>query len=204
MFLNGFLCVGIGGLVGVGKIIFIDWLCKVMCDIYLLVVIINDIYISEDVEVLMCSQVLISDCIWGVEIGGCLYMVIWEDVLINLVVVKDLSDSILDLDLILIELGGDNLVVIFLLELVDLIIYVIDVVVGEEIFWKGGLGIMWFDLFVINKIDFVFYVGVDLDVMNWDVVKMCKVCLFVFVNIRVGKGIEIVVDFIVEKGGFEV
>lgn len=200
---NGPLRVGIGGPVGAGKTTLTDRLCKAMRDTYSLAVITNDIYTSEDAEALMRSQALTSDRIRGVETGGCPHTAIREDASINLAAVKDLSDSIPDLDLILIESGGDNLAATFSPELADLTIYVIDVAAGEEIPRKGGPGITRSDLLVINKTDLAPYVGADLDVMNRDAAKMRKTRPFVFANTRAGKGIEIVVDFIVEKGGLE-
>lgn len=168
-----------------------------------MVVIINDIYMCEDVEVLMCVQVLFIECICGVEIGGCLYIVICEDVSINLLVIVDLNVVILDLDLILIEFGGDNLVVIFLLELVDLMIYVIDIVVGQDILCKWGLGLVCLDLLVVNKIDLVLYVGVDIVLLESDVCVVCGMWFFVLVQMCYGKGVVEVVDFLVIEGGLE-
>lgn len=100
------------------------------------------------------------------------------------------------LDMVFLESGGDNLVVIFSLELVDLIFYVIDVVVGDKIFCKGGLGIIKLDLLVINKIDLVLMVGVDLGIMDWDVKKMWGEKFFVFINLKIVIGLSIVVDFV--------
>ena len=198
---NGPLRVGIGGPVGAGKTTLTDKLCKEMRDRYSLAVITNDIYTSEDAEALMRSQALTSDRIRGVETGGCPHTAIREDASINLAAVKDLSDKIPDLDLILIESGGDNLAATFSPELADLTIYVIDVAAGEEIPRKGGPGITRSDLLVINKTDLAPYVGADLGVMDRDATKMRKARPFVFANMRAGDGIEKIVEFIVEKGG---
>jgi len=198
---NGPLRVGIGGPVGAGKTTLTDKLCKAMRDRYSLAVITNDIYTSEDAEALMRSQALTSDRIRGVETGGCPHTAIREDASINLAAVKDLNDKIPDLDLILIESGGDNLAATFSPELADLAIYVIDVAAGEEIPRKGGPGITRSDLLVINKTDLAPYVGADLNVMDRDATKMRKARPFVFANMRAGDGIEKIVEFIVEKGG---
>ncbi|WP_428521631.1 urease accessory protein UreG [Roseibium sp.] len=198
---NGPLRVGIGGPVGAGKTTLTDKLCKAMRDRYSLAVITNDIYTSEDAEALMRSQALTSDRIRGVETGGCPHTAIREDASINLAAVKDLNDKIPDLDLILIESGGDNLAATFSPELADLTIYVIDVAAGEEIPRKGGPGITRSDLLVINKTDLAPYVGADLNVMDRDAAKMRKARPFVFANMRAGDGIEKIVEFIVEKGG---
>jgi urease accessory protein len=198
---NGPLRVGIGGPVGSGKTTLTDKLCKAMRESYSLAVITNDIYTSEDAEALMRSQALTSDRIRGVETGGCPHTAIREDASINLAAVADLTKSIPDLDLILIESGGDNLAATFSPELADLTIYVIDVAAGEEIPRKGGPGITRSDLLIINKTDLAPYVGVNLEVMDRDAKKMRKDRPFVFANTKAGEGIESVVDFIVHKGG---
>lgn len=123
-------------------------------------------------------------------------MVIREDVFMNLEVVEEMYSCFFNLELFLIESGGDNFLVIFNLELVDFMIFVIDVVEGDKIFRKGGLGIMRLDLFVINKIDLVFYVGVDLKVMERDFKKMCGEKFFIFMNICVKEGLDDVIVWI--------
>ena len=198
---NGPLRVGIGGPVGAGKTTLTDKLCKAMRDRYSLAVITNDIYTSEDAEALMRSQALPSERIRGVETGGCPHTAIREDASINLAAVADLNKAFPDLDLILIESGGDNLAATFSPELADLTIYVIDVAAGEEIPRKGGPGITRSDLLVINKTDLAPYVGADLSVMDRDATKMRKGKPFLFANMRQGDGIETVVDFVVAKGG---
>jgi urease accessory protein len=200
---NGPLRVGIGGPVGSGKTTLTDKLCKAMRDRYSLAVITNDIYTSEDAEALMRSQALTSDRIRGVETGGCPHTAIREDASINLAAVADLTKSIPDLDLILIESGGDNLAATFSPELADLTIYVVDVAAGEEIPRKGGPGITRSDLLIINKTDLAPYVGVNLEVMDRDAKRMRKDRPFVFANTKAGEGIESVVDFIVHKGGLD-
>lgn len=198
---NGPLRVGIGGPVGAGKTTLTDRLCKAMRDSYSLAVITNDIYTSEDAEALMRSQALTSDRIRGVETGGCPHTAIREDASINLAAVADLTRSIPDLDLILIESGGDNLAATFSPELADLTLYLIDVAAGEEIPRKGGPGITRSDLLIINKTDLAPHVGADLEVMDRDATKMRKQRPFVFANMKAGEGIESVVEFIVQKGG---
>jgi len=198
---NGPLRVGIGGPVGAGKTTLTEKLCKSMRERFSLAVITNDIYTSEDAEALMRAQALTSDRIRGVETGGCPHTAIREDASINLAAVADLTRSIPDLDLILIESGGDNLAATFSPELADLTLYVIDVAAGEEIPRKGGPGITRSDLLIINKTDLAPYVGADLDVMDRDARKMRKDRPFVFANMRAGEGIGSVVEFIVQKGG---
>lgn len=198
---NGPLRVGIGGPVGSGKTTLTDRLCKAMRDTFSIAVITNDIYTSEDAEALMRSQALSSDRIRGVETGGCPHTAIREDASINLAAIDDLTRSIPDLDLVLIESGGDNLAATFSPELADLTIYVIDVAAGEEIPRKGGPGITRSDLLIINKTDLAPYVGADLDVMDRDATRMRKSRPFVFANTKAGEGLDRVVDFIIQKGG---
>ena len=198
---NGPLRVGIGGPVGAGKTTLTDRLCKALRDRYSLAVITNDIYTSEDAEALMRSQALPSERIRGVETGGCPHTAIREDASINLAAVHDLTRTFPDLDLILIESGGDNLAATFSPELADLTIYVIDVAAGEEIPRKGGPGITRSDLLVINKTDLAPYVEVDLSVMDRDAKRMRKERPYLFANTKAGKGVGEIADFIVRKGG---
>lgn len=198
---NGPLRVGIGGPVGSGKTTLTDRLCKAMRDSFSLAVVTNDIYTREDAEALMRSQALSSDRIRGVETGGCPHTAIREDASINLAAIADLNDKIPDLDLVLIESGGDNLAATFSPELADLTIYVIDVAAGEEIPRKGGPGITRSDLLVINKTDLAPHVGADLDVMDRDAGRMRKSKPFVFANTKAGKGVDEIASFIVQKGG---
>lgn len=198
---NGPLRVGIGGPVGSGKTTLTDRLCKAMRNDYSLAVITNDIYTREDAEALMRSQALTSDRIRGVETGGCPHTAIREDASINLAAVDDLTREIPNLDLILIESGGDNLAATFSPELADLTIYVIDVAAGEEIPRKGGPGITRSDLLIINKTDLAPHVGANLDVMDRDAAKMRKARPFVFANMKAGEGVASIVDYIIERGG---
>jgi len=201
---NGPLRVGIGGPVGAGKTTLTARLCKAMRDTYSLAVITNHINTREDAEALMRSQALTSDRIRGVETGGCPHTAIREDASINLAAVADLNRSFPDLEVILIESGGDNLAATFSPELADLTLYVIDVAAGEEIPRKGGPGITRSDLLIINKTDLAPHVGADLDVMDRDAAKMRKNRPFVFANMKAGDGIESVVEFLVQKGGLTV
>lgn len=198
---NGPLRVGIGGPVGAGKTSLTEALCNAMRDRYSMAVITNDIYTQEDAEYLMRVQALPLNRIRGVETGGCPHTAIREDASINLAAINDLNTAIPDLDLILIESGGDNLSATFSPELVDLTIYVIDVAAGEEIPRKGGPAITRSDLLVINKIDLAPYVGASLDVMRRDSAKMRGKLPFVFCEIKKGKGAEFIVAFIEKQGG---
>ena len=198
---NGPLRVGIGGPVGAGKTSLTEALCKAMRDRYSMAVITNDIYTQEDSEYLMRAQALPLNRIRGVETGGCPHTAIREDASINLAAISDLNAAIPDLDLILIESGGDNLSATFSPELADLTIYVIDVAAGEEIPRKGGPAITRSDLMVINKTDLAPYVDASLEVMERDSRKMRGQRPFVFCQVKNGKGVSEVVEFIERSGG---
>ena len=201
---HGPLRVGIGGPVGTGKTALTDALCKAMCDRYSVAVITNDIYTREDAEFLTRSGALPPERIEGVETGGCPHTAIREDASINLAAVADMRAAFPDLDLIIIESGGDNLAATFSPELADITIYVIDVSAGDKIPRKGGPGITRSDLLVINKIDLAPLVGASLEVMDRDSRMMRKERPFLFSNIKEGTGVEEVVTFIEEAGGLGV
>ena len=198
---NGPLRVGIGGPVGAGKTTLTGRLCTVLREHYSLAVITNDIYTSEDAEALMRAQALPVERIRGVETGGCPHTAIREDASINLAAIAELNKTFPDLDLILIESGGDNLAATFSPELADLTIYVIDVAAGEDIPRKGGPGITRSDLLVINKTDLAPYVGADLDVMDRDAKKMRKDRPFIFTNNKDHRSLHTIIEFLVKMGG---
>jgi urease accessory protein len=198
---HGPLRVGVGGPVGSGKTALMDALCKRLAARFDVAAITNDIYTKEDAEFLTRSGALPPERIMGVETGGCPHTAIREDASINLAAVADMRQRFPDLDVILIESGGDNLAASFSPELADLTIYVIDVSAGDKIPRKGGPGITRSDLLVINKIDIAPYVGASLEVMDRDSRTMRKERPFVFTNVRGGEGVEAVERFIVERGG---
>jgi urease accessory protein len=170
-------------------------------DRYDIAAITNDIYTKWDAEFLVRSGALAPERIAGVETGGCPHTAIREDASINLAAIADMRKRFPDLDLVLVESGGDNLAATFSPELADLTIYVIDVAAGDKIPSKGGPGITRSDLLVINKIDLAPHVGASLDVMERDSRKMRGARPFVFANLRVGQGVDEIVRFIQEKGG---
>ena len=194
------LRIGIGGPVGSGKTALVDALCKRMRDRYRIAVVTNDIYTKEDAQFLMRSQALTEDRIIGVETGGCPHTAIREDASMNLAAVAELQNRFTDLDFVIVESGGDNLSATFSPELSDLTIYVIDVAAGDKIPRKGGPGITKSDLLVINKIDLAPYVGASLEVMDRDAKKMRGERPFVFSNLKTGKGLDTIEQFIIDKG----
>jgi urease accessory protein len=197
------LRVGVGGPVGSGKTALMDALCKTFRERFEIAAITNDIYTREDAEFLTRAGSLDADRILGVETGGCPHTAIREDASMNLAAVDQLCRRFPDLELILIESGGDNLAATFSPELADLTIYVIDVSAGDKIPRKGGPGITRSDLLLINKIDLAPLVGASLEVMDRDARKMRGERPFVFANVRAGLGVAEVADFIVRTGGLQ-
>ena len=198
---NGPLRVGIGGPVGTGKTALMDALCKRLSPTYDIAAITNDIYTKEDAQFLTRAGSLPAERIMGIETGGCPHTAIREDASINLAGVAEMNRRFPDLDIILIESGGDNLSATFSPELADLTIYVIDVSAGDKIPRKGGPGITRSDLLVINKIDLAPFVGASLEVMDRDSKKMRGDRPFIFANIRAGVGVEEIAGFIERQGG---
>jgi urease accessory protein len=198
---HGPLKVGIGGPVGVGKTSLTEALCRALSGRCSMAVITNDIYTREDAEYLMRAQVLPLDRIRGVETGGCPHTAIREDASINLAAVADLRAVHPDLDLILIESGGDNLAATFSPELADLSIYVIDTAAGQDIPRKRGPGVTRSDLLVVNKTDLAPHVGVDLELLEADTRRARGERPYVMARVRQGVGIAEVVAFLEAEGG---
>ena len=194
------LRVGIGGPVGSGKTALCEMLCKAMREQYEMAVITNDIYTREDMDILLRAGALPAERLMGVETGGCPHTAIREDASINLEAIARMSADFPQLDLILVESGGDNLAATFSPELSDLTIYVIDVAGGEKIPRKGGPGITRSDLLVINKTDLAPHVGANLEVMRADAARMRGSRPFVFASLRHGQGVDAIVDFIRHEG----
>ncbi|OYX83922.1 MAG: urease accessory protein UreG, partial [Azorhizobium sp. 32-67-21] len=193
---NGPLRVGIGGPVGSGKTALMEALCKTFRTRYDICAITNDIYTKEDARLLTVAGALEPERILGVETGGCPHTAIREDASINLRAVADMQRKFPNLDLVLIESGGDNLAATFSPELADITIYVIDVAGGEKIPRKGGPGITRSDLLVVNKTDLAPMVGADLSIMEADTQRMRGTRPYVFSSIRNGVGVDVVARFI--------
>ena len=194
------LRVGIGGPVGSGKTALVEALCKRMRNTYNIAVVTNDIYTKEDMEILVRAEALPPERIVGVETGGCPHTAIREDASINLEAVARLTQTFPGLDVIFVESGGDNLAATFSPELSDLTLYVIDVAGGEKIPRKGGPGITKSDLLIINKIDLAPMVGASLEIMERDAKRMRGERPFVFTNLKIGTGLDTVIDFIEREG----
>jgi urease accessory protein len=194
------LRIGIGGPVGSGKTALTLALCKALRSRYRLAVVTNDIYTEEDAQFLVRNEALAPERILGVETGGCPHTAIREDASINLEAVARLARRFPDLELVIIESGGDNLAATFSPELSDLTLYVIDVAAGDKIPRKGGPGITKSDLLIINKIDLAPMVGASLEVMERDAKKMRGERPFVFTNLKTGQGLDSVIRFIETEG----
>ena len=197
----GPLKVGIGGPVGAGKTSLTEALCKKLSKKVSMAVISNDIYTIEDAEYLMKAQALPLERIKGVETGGCPHTAIREDASINLLAVDELKEKFPDLELILIESGGDNLAATISPELVDLSIKEIEVVMGGDIPRKGGPAITKSDFLLVNKTDLAPHVGVDLDKMKNDVEIARNKLPYVFGQMRNNTGVDSITSFLNEQGG---
>jgi urease accessory protein len=197
------LRIGIGGPVGSGKTALMEQLCKRLRGELNIAAITNDIYTKEDARILVEAGALPPERIIGVETGGCPHTAIREDASINLAAVAEMRKRFPDLDLILIESGGDNLAATFSPELADLTIYVIDVSGGEKIPRKGGPGVTRSDLLVINKIDLARYVGASLEVMTDDALMMRRGRPFVLANMKTGDGLDAIIAFLRLRGGLK-
>lgn len=195
--------IGVGGPVGSGKTALIEKLCKSLRDEYNIAVVTNDIFTKEDARILTRAEALPEERIIGVETGGCPHTAVREDISMNLDAIDILLGRFDDLDIIFVESGGDNLAATFSPELVDGLIFVIDVGEGEKIPRKGGPGITKSDLLIINKIDIAPYVHSDLGVMERDTKAQRGDKPFVFTNLFDGTGLDEVIRWIKEDMLFE-
>ena len=189
--------VGIGGPVGSGKTMLALQLCRQLRETFSIAVVTNDIYTKEDAEFLVRESALDADRVVGVETGGCPHTAIRDDTTVNSQAIKMLEERFSeDLELILVESGGDNLSATFSPELVDAFIYVIDVAEGDKIPRKGGPAIRFSDLLIVNKIDLAPYVGADLGVMDRDSKKMRGERPTIFADLKSEKGLKEVIEWL--------
>jgi len=201
--------VGIGGPVGSGKTMLIEQIVPILsAKGYKVGIISNDVVSKEDAERMRRNLatergLLSEELVIGVATGGCPHTAVREDPSINLSVVEEMESKHNLLDLILIESGGDNITTTFSPALADYFIYIIDVAGGDKYPRKRGLGIENCDLLVINKIDIAPYVGADLNIMERDakIVRSSKPT--VFVNSKIGQGVDAVVSCIIRDVLFE-
>ncbi|MCY4365818.1 MAG: urease accessory protein UreG [Chloroflexi bacterium] len=193
--------IGVGGPVGSGKTSLIEALVPMMMERGRRpLVITNDIFTREDADHVRrtLQDVFDVDRIRGVSTGACPHTAVREDPSHNLLAVEELTGLYPDGDLFLIESGGDNLTLTFSPALADFQIYVIDVAAGDKIPRKRGQGITQTDLLVVNKTDLAPHVGADLDVMRRDLELVRGAKPYLFTNCRKGKGLDKVLDRILE------
>ena len=194
---------GIGGPVGSGKSMLIEKIVPVLAAKgYSISIISNDVISKEDADRMRKNLatdrgLLPENLVIGIATGGCPHTAIREDPSINISVIEEIEEKHPELDLIIIESGGDNITTTFSPSLADYVIYIIDVAGGDKYPRKSGLGIESCDLLVINKIDLAPYVGADLKVMEQDAVRIRKDKPYVFVNCKNNTGIDKVSENIV-------
>ncbi len=199
--MNGPVRIGIGGPVGAGKTSLTAALARRLSQRYSIGVITNDIYTREDAEALMRLQILPEDRVIGVETGGCPHTAIREDASINLSAIAELEARHPEIEIVIIESGGDNLSATFSPELADLTVYVIDVAAGEEIPRKGGPAVTKSDILVINKTDLAPYVGADLEVMRRDASAQRQEKPFFFTQIKHDQGVQSIEKHLLDLAG---
>ena len=193
------LRLGVAGPVGSGKTALVEALCLQLRHRLEIAVVTNDIFTHEDAQYLIRVGALEPSRIRGVETGGCPHTAIREDCSINRSAVAELEMKFPDLDLVLVESGGDNLAASFSPELVDLCIYVIDVAAGDKIPRKGGPGITRSDFLAINKTDLAPFVGASLEVMARDTTSMRGERPWCFTNLRSGEGVSTIERFLLQQ-----
>ena len=196
--------IGVGGPVGSGKTALVEAVTPRLLGMGLQVLIItNDIVTTEDAKHVQRALrgVLVPDRILGVETGACPHTAVREDPSMNLAAVEELEERFPDTDVVLIESGGDNLTLTFSPALADFYVYVIDVAAGDKIPRKNGPGLAQADILVINKTDLAPYVHASLEVMDRDAGRMRGERQFVFTNLKNGKGVDEIIEFIVREGG---
>ena len=196
---TGIVVIGVGGPVGSGKTALVEALAKTLQTKIQLAVVTNDIFTKEDAEFLTRRGVLPPDRILGVETGGCPHTAVREDASHNQGAIGQLINRFPNLDLVLLESGGDNLAATFSPELVDEVIYVIDVAAGDKIPRKGGPAITRSGLLVINKIDLAPHVGADLSIMDRDSRLMRGERPFIFTNLLSGEGLNHVAEWVEQQ-----
>lgn len=201
--------IGIGGPVGSGKSMLIERLVPMLAQKgYSVSIISNDVISKEDADRMRNNLatkrgLLPENLVIGLATGGCPHTAVREDPSMNLSVIEEMEAKHPDLDLIIIESGGDNITTTFSPILADYFIYIIDVAGGDKYPRKGGLGIESCDLLIINKIDLAPLVGADLDVMKRDALKIRKEKPFEFVNCKTDEGIMKVTEHIIHDVLFD-
>ena len=195
--------IGIGGPVGSGKSMLIERMVPMLAEKgYSVSIVSNDVISKEDADRMRTNLatkrgLLPENLVIGLATGGCPHTAVREDPSMNLAVIEEIESNHTELDLIIIESGGDNIMTTFSPILADYFIYIIDVAGGDKYPRKGGLGIESCDLLVINKIDLAMMVGADLEVMKRDAKKIRKEKPFEFINCKTDEGVLKVIEHII-------
>jgi len=201
--------IGIGGAVGSGKTMLIEQLVPILKrEGYNVGIISNDVVSREDADRMRKNLatekgLMPEDLVIGIATGGCPHTAVREDPSINISVVEEMEAKHPDVDLIIIESGGDNITTTFSPALADYFIYIIDVSGGDKYPRKRGLGIETSDLLVINKIDIASVIGADLGIMERDAKIVRNDRPYVFVNSKTGQGVKKVVEHIIKNVLFD-
>ncbi|MGF1661122.1 MAG: urease accessory protein UreG [Kineosporiaceae bacterium] len=190
---------GIGGPVGSGKTALVAALCGTLRDRLSVAVVTNDIYTTEDADFLRRHAVLPDDRIRAVQTGCCPHTAIREDITANLDAVEDLAAAHPDLDLVLLESGGDNLTASFSAGLVDAQVFVVDVAGGDKVPRKGGPGVTRSDLLLVNKTDLAPLVGADLAVMARDAGRVRGGGTTILLSLREDPAATAVADWVLAR-----
>ena len=201
--------IGIGGPVGSGKSMLIERIVPVLARKgYSVSIISNDVISKEDANRMRDNLatnrgLLPENLVIGLATGGCPHTAVREDPSMNLSVIEEMESTHKDLDLIIIESGGDNITTTFSPILADYFIYIIDVAGGDKYPRKGGLGIESCDLLIINKIDLAKMVGASLETMKTDAKRIRKEKPFEFINCKTDEGIREVTEHIIREVLFD-
>jgi urease accessory protein len=188
--------IGIGGPVGSGKTALVAALCRALAGELTIGVVTNDIYTTEDADFLRRQGILPDARIRAVQTGACPHTAIRDDITPNLDAVEALEADHPELDLVLVESGGDNLTATFSYGLVHRQIFVIDVAGGDKVPRKGGPGVTRSDLLVINKTDLAPLVGADLEVMRRDAAAVRADRPTLFTSLAADPGARAVADWV--------
>lgn len=110
---------------------------------YRIIVIKNEIVKKEDEKNVKrkIKGVMIEERIVGVEKGGCKKNEVREEKRMKIEDVEEMEEKFKEKDIVLMERGGDKMKINLRKEIIDLLIYVIEVEEGEKIKRKKGKGI---------------------------------------------------------------
>lgn len=201
--------IGIGGPVGSGKSMLIEMIVPLFAQRgYKVGIISNDVISKEDADRIRANlatrqELLPEELVIGLATGGCPHTAIREDPSMNIAAIEEMEEKHPELDLVIIESGGDNITTTFSPILADYFMYIIDVAGGDKYPRKGGLGITSCDLLIINKTDLAGMVGASLDVMMEDARRIRGEKPSLLVNCKSGDGVGDVAGCIIRDVLFD-